>query len=444
MNNNKIKPYIISQDRQVPRYTSYPTAPHFQSESVEAKAQYDNHIKEIQEGDELSLYVHIPFCQKLCWYCGCNTNISMKYEPVESYTDRLVREIKQAANKIQQTTKVTHLHFGGGSPSLLKVEEFSLIMQTLKRCFTFDSNAEIAMEIDPRTLTEAKVATYAKEGMNRVSLGVQDFNAETLRAVNRQQPFHLTYQAVNWFRAYGIRKVNIDLMYGLPHQNIDTMTSTIDMTLSLQPDRIAMFAYAHVPWMKKHMNLIKEQDLPNSELRYDMFEHASNILEQSGMTPIGIDHFAKEDDELFTAYQQRRMRRNFQGYTTDIAENLLAFGASSISKFRNGYTQNYTDVTEYKKHESPVHKYCEVTEQDKQVSALIQDIMCYMKADIPKGMDYNRETLNELESNNIIALKDQHIAVNPKATQAVRLVCSAFDPYYQASPQQQPRYAKAI
>ena len=440
----RIKSYALNQTGQVPRYTSYPTAPHFIRDPEQAVREYKNGLDHIQDGEELSLYIHIPFCQKLCWYCGCNTNISMKYEPVESYTNRLIREIENIAWAINVQTKIKHIHFGGGSPSLLKIKEFQDIMRVIRENFTLSPDVEIAMEIDPRTVTEARVWAYAKEGINRVSIGVQDFNKKTLKAVNRPQPYHVTYQALQWFREYGIDNINIDLMYGLPHQTEQTICETIEKVASLNPDRVALFAYAHVPWMKKHMNQIKQEDLPDSESRFDLFNIASKELEARGMMPIGIDHFAKPEDELCQAYKNKTMRRNFQGYTTDTSETLLAFGASSISKFRHAYIQNYTEVSNYKSQDHAAQKFCNITLQHTQVSDLIQELMCYMNVKIPEGIEADLEMLSELQKQGIIKINNGHLTIEPEARQLVRIVCAAFDPEYQKVKDKQPRYAKAV
>ncbi len=217
----------------------------------------------------------------------------------------MMREIDMLANTLGKQHTISHIHFGGGSPGMLRACDFQLIMQRLRSHFTFSNDIEIAIEIDPRGVTEGRVATYAKCGVNRVSLGVQDFDDTVLKSVNREQPFHLSEQAVKLFRAHGIEQINMDLLYGLPHQSVENMRATIQKAVSLNPSRVSLFGYAHVPWMKKHMRLIDESALPDKELRFDLFETGAALLQQAGYIPIGIDHFAKADDELTTALQQK-------------------------------------------------------------------------------------------------------------------------------------------
>ena len=447
---------ILQYDRPVPRYTSYPTAPHFSV--LKDAAEYHDWLDGIAEEEPLSLYLHVPFCPKMCWYCGCNTKITKRDAPVERYAGLLRREIDILTGHFPEKRAVSHIHFGGGSPGLLRACDFKELMDRMRLRFAVRRDAEIAMEIDPRGVTEGRAATYAACGVNRISLGVQDFSHEVLSSVNRPQPFHLSYDAVRLFRAYGIDRFNVDLLYGLPHQTLENMRQTIEKTLYLDPDRISVFGYAHVPWMKKHMRLIDESALPDKSLRFDLFHLASEILADAGYVAIGIDHFAKADDALALALKEGRLHRNFQGYTADASRTLIGIGASSIGKCAGGYVQNYADMPHYEAAvlagRLPVHKICRVECEDKARAAIIESLMCSLQADIPSiaarfGLDPGvfRNAFAGLESyvraGLVEAGTDMTVRIVPQARAATRLIAAAFDRYFTALPET-GRHARAI
>lgn len=448
---------ILEHDRAVPRYTSYPTAPHFTPQ--EDPSLYAEWLSRIAEGEEISIYVHVPFCRQMCWYCGCNTKVTRKYDPIEAYVRNIVKEIGLVSEKLTTRGLLRHIHFGGGSPGLLSPADFSAVMGTLSRFFTIDKDAEIAMEIDPRGVTEGRVASYAKNGVNRVSLGVQDFDDKVLEAVNRQQPYALSYDAVRMFRDYGIDKINMDLLYGLPHQSVATMERSVDKALTLRPDRISLFGYAHVPWMKKHMRLIEEGALPDKSLRFDMFARGAEMLEAAGYVPIGIDHFAKPDDELAIAAQNGTMHRNFQGYTTDQSRTMIGIGASSIGKFAQGYAQNHTDMPLYQAALSagklPVSKMCPIDRDDLIYAHVIERVMCDFAVDLTQicedfnvAPDYFAESvaaLQPLTEAEFVTLSDDGMSVriDPAARPMARLVASCFDQYLRRKPEA-ARHSRAV
>ncbi|MCB9990453.1 MAG: oxygen-independent coproporphyrinogen III oxidase [Rhodospirillales bacterium] len=438
-----VKAQILKYDGlRVPRYTSYPTAPHF--EPVSGQEQYEDWLAALDQDSALSLYIHVPFCPRMCHYCGCHTKVTRRYAPVEDYIHLLMREAAILARHINKSQKLAHIHFGGGSPTMIRADDFSRLIQTFRTLFTFDEQAEIAIEIDPRQLTEGRVAAYARSGVNRASLGVQDFDQKVMCAVNRAQPFHLSYDAVKMLRDYGINQINLDLMYGLPHQTLDSMRRSADYAALLQPDRIALFGYAHVPWMKKHMRLIDEEALPGSMVRYDMFEIAARELEQvHGYLPVGIDHFVKPGDTMALARQNGTLHRNFQGYTTDRCDALLGLGISSIGKLPQGFVQNSPDMPIYQDaildSRLPVTKMKAVSAEDRLRAAVIERIMCDLAVDLGQTCithgftaDYLDSDLTALEpfaADNIatIDFTARTVSIPMESRHAVRMICAAFD-----------------
>lgn len=331
----------------VPRYTSYPTAPHFGPHIT--NDAYSQWLQALGEGDKLSLYAHIPYCDRLCWFCACHTKHTLRYEPVAEYLEALTREVLAVSKQVSSKAVVTALHFGGGSPTLMKPEDIRRIGALFRSAFNFASDAEISVEMDPNDMDEARYDALADIGMTRASLGVQDFQPEVQKAINRIQTFEHTKSVVDAVRARGVRSVNCDLLYGLPHQTLETLAETVRQILTLDPDRIALFGYAHVPWMKKHQTMIKEEVLPDVDARFDQSRMAAAMLIEAGYQQIGIDHFAKPGDSMAVAEREGRLRRNFQGYTDDAAETLIGFGASSIGQFRQGFVQNQTATGEYQR-----------------------------------------------------------------------------------------------
>jgi oxygen-independent coproporphyrinogen-3 oxidase len=362
----------------VPRYTSYPTAPHFGTHIT--NADYIQWLQALGEGDKLSLYVHIPYCDRLCWFCACHTKHTLRYEPVADYLEALTREVEAVSKQVSRKALVTALHFGGGSPTLMTPQDIRRVGAIFRSAFNFAPDAEISVEMDPNDMDEARYDALADIGMTRASLGVQDFQAEVQKAINRIQTFEQTKSVVDAVRARGVHSVNCDLLYGLPHQTLDTLAATVRQILTLDPDRIALFGYAHVPWMKKHQTMIKEEVLPDVDQRFDQSRMAAAMLIEAGYQPIGIDHFAKPDDSMAVAAREGRLRRNFQGYTDDAAETLIGFGASSIGQFRQGFVQNQTATGEYQRMTEAeglaVVRGLAFSEEDRLRGYAIERIMC--------------------------------------------------------------------
>jgi oxygen-independent coproporphyrinogen III oxidase len=331
----------------VPRYTSYPTAPHFGTDIT--NSEYIQWLQALDDGDKLSLYVHIPYCDRLCWFCACHTKHTLRYEPVADYLNALTREVEAVSRRVSRKAIVSALHFGGGSPTLMTPDDIRRIGALFRSAFNFAPDAEISVEMDPNDMDEARYDALADIGMTRASLGVQDFQPEVQKAINRIQTFEQTKSVVDAVRARGVHSVNCDLLYGLPHQTLETLAATVEQIISLDPDRIALFGYAHVPWMKKHQTMIKEDVLPDVHARFDQSRMAARMLVAAGYQAIGIDHFAKPADTMAVAAGEGRLRRNFQGYTDDTAETLIGFGASSIGQFRQGFVQNMAATGEYQR-----------------------------------------------------------------------------------------------
>jgi oxygen-independent coproporphyrinogen-3 oxidase len=363
----------IKYDRPVPRYTSYPTAPHF-DDSVTASL-YADWLGAQDNSNAASIYLHVPFCDTLCWFCGCQTRIVRRYAPVADYLNALTAEIDLVARHLPARFRVGHVHWGGGSPTLLSPADWARMSAHLRARFDFTDGVSHAVELDPRETTEAYVAALRAAGVNRVSIGIQDFDPAVQRAINRHQSLDQTRRVVDWLRDHGIAKVNFDLMYGLPHQDVGHLLATVDIALRLEPRRVALFGYAHVPWMRAHQRLIDADALPGAEARWAQAERAADRLVEAGFVRIGFDHFARSGEGLATAFAEGRLRRNFQGYTDDASPLLIGLGASSIGKLPQGYVQNVTSVRRYARdvceRRLPVARGRALTAADRRRAAII-------------------------------------------------------------------------
>lgn len=325
-------------ETRLPRYTSYPTADRFDA-SIDAVIA-TGWLADLDWRLPVSLYVHLPFCHALCWYCGCHTTVPNRIERVDRYLDALEAEMALVARTVGCALPVAHLHFGGGTPNYLDGARWRRLMGSIRRHFDLSGTEEIAVELDPRLLDEERVAALAESGVNRASLGVQDFAPEVQRRIHREQPFDLVSGAVERLRDAGIRRLSFDLMYGLPGQTSESVARTAAQAASLAPDRLAVFGYAHVPWMKSHQKMIDETALPGTISRYEQACAIGTMLEGAGYEAVGFDHYARPDDRLAIAAREGRLNRNFQGYTDDTAETLIGIGASAISELPAGYVQN--------------------------------------------------------------------------------------------------------
>ncbi|HMN72888.1 MAG TPA: oxygen-independent coproporphyrinogen III oxidase [Rhodoblastus sp.] len=431
---------IAAYGGRAPRYTSYPTAIQF-TPAVTAR-QYSAWLRGLKrDSGPVSAYLHIPFCDRMCWYCGCNTAVVNRRGPIEDYVVRLLTEIDLVAETLGERLEIGNIHFGGGTPNMLAPDEIGAILARLRLKFDIAPAAEIAAEIDPCTLTAEWVGAAAAGGMNRASLGVQDFDPDVQKAINRIQPYETTARAVELLRAAGAGSLNMDLIYGLPRQTLAGLERNIDMALALGPDRLSLFGYAHVPWMKAHQKLIRENELPDARLRYRMQRRAADLLEERGWRRLGLDHFAKPDDSLAAAAAEGRMRRNFQGYTTDAAPVLIGFGASSIGRMPQGYVQNASAVPQWREKlqrgELPVARGVEMTADDRFRAEIIERLMCDFSVDLAEVCDNHRRPLAELDKSIALLAPMQEDGIarvrgaNVEATRAgrdfIRSICAAFD-----------------
>lgn len=332
--------------KPVPRYTSYPTAPHFNPGI--GGAILPEMISAATGGERISAYMHIPFCDRLCWFCACHTKQTQRYDPVQAYVGSLANEMELYRQQFSRKPVLAHLHLGGGSPSLLKHEDFNRIASALEKTFVIDGQTEISMEIDPNDHGEDLLSGMKRLGVTRVSIGVQDFDPVVQEAINRPQSFERTRDLLLAVRSLGIQSVNIDALYGLPLQTIERLENTVGGVVDLLPERVALFGYAHVPWMKKHQTMIREDDLPGTLERFEQAQRAEALLTGAGYVKIGIDHFARPGDGLEKAAREGTLRRNFQGYTTDSCKTMLPLGASAIGRAASGYVQNLVPTGQYR------------------------------------------------------------------------------------------------
>ena len=426
-------------DRLVPRYTSYPTAPHF-SDRVTAD-DYAAWLGAIPADAPLSLYLHVPFCASLCLFCACHTTVVTQAAPLLAYADTLQREIALVAGMIGRRQRVQHIHWGGGTPTSLPTRAMQAVMTALRRQFDVAAMAEVAVEIDPRTLSAAAVETLAAMGTTRVSLGVQDFDPTVQAAIGRHQDYALTARCAAQLRAVGIQSLNLDLIYGLPHQTTEGLRDTVRQALALRPDRVAIFGYAHVPWMKKHQALIQSDALPGREERFAQQQAAELAVMDAGYVRIGLDHFALPDDAMAQAAANSRLKRNFQGYTTDDAPILLGLGASSIGSLPQGYVQNHPSVPAWRDairaDRLPVARGIALTDEDRLRRDVIEQIMCGFSVDLAATAARHGSALASLMDaapalqtmarDGLVDWDGCRLSVRPEGRPFVRNVAAAFD-----------------
>ncbi|MGI1660857.1 oxygen-independent coproporphyrinogen III oxidase [Palleronia sp. KMU-117] len=370
-------------DARVPRYTSYPTANHF-APSVGPR-EMGQWIMSIAPDSQISLYLHIPFCRRLCWFCACRTQGTASAKPLAGYLETLKRELRMVSDKLPQGVSLGRLHWGGGTPTLLAPDMIRDLAGAVTAAIPFAEGAEFSVEIDPNEIDAARLDALAEMGMNRASIGVQDFDDLIQKTIGRPQSFDITKEAVDMLRDRGIRSLNIDLLYGLPHQTDARIADSVQKVLSLSPDRVALYGYAHVPWMARRQSLIPTEALPAPEARLGLYDTARELFLWDGYAEIGIDHFARPGDGLEVAAREGRLRRNFQGYTDDQFPVLLGLGASAISRFPGGYAQNAAATSKYQEaiqagRLATVRGHV-FSDEDILRSAIIEDLMCAFAVD---------------------------------------------------------------
>ena len=441
-NNNQAN-LTLAAGENVPRYTSYPTAPHFHP-GVDAII-VRGWMNALEADDEISLYLHIPFCDRLCWFCACHTKQTRHYAPVATFLRSLHKEIETVGDLVNGRGRVRAVHFGGGSPTMLKPEDILALGKALRDRFDFLDDASLSVEIDPNDMDEGRLDAFAAIGMTRASLGVQDFDPKVQKAINREQSFLLTKSVVDAVRVRGADSVNLDLLYGLPHQTLESVAATVAQALTLEPDRIALFGYAHVPWFKKHQTMIDEAWLPDSAERLAQLQLASRLIVDAGYEALGLDHFAKPDDGLAIAARVGNIRRNFQGYTEDNCETLIGLGPSSISRFRQGYAQNIVATGEYEKAvnsgQLATARGIEFSVDDLARGWIIERLMCHFAfsaielverfGDVGQKLLAAASRLATDGADRLLLLDGEHFVVPQESRPLVRIVAAKFDKYLQ-------------
>jgi len=424
-----------------PRYTSYPTALEFNDTFT-----YDKYVDYLENGTEkLSLYVHLPFCRSACYFCGCNVVFTSKEEKLSRYVEYLKKELEILAKHLDTSREVIQFHFGGGTPTFYSAYELDEIMKAIKAVFpNWSDDAEISVEIDPRFFNEEQMKVFQAHGFNRISFGVQDFDERVQQAVHRMQPYEMTKAAVDLARRYGIGSINVDLIYGLPYQTFESFSRTLELARSLDPDRLAVFNYAHVPWLKKTMRKFDETTLPSPDVKLRIFRHTIDYLTNEGYKMVGMDHFAKPDDELFGAIAKGELHRNFQGYTTKGGANLIGIGLTSIGEGPRYYAQNTKDMKTYEAAidagRLPFERGVELSDDDVIRKAVIMELMANFSVDIARvekehGImfaEYFADALEKLkpfEEEGLVTMSDTRIDVSPTGTLLIRNISMPFDAY---------------
>ena len=432
-------------EARLPRYTSYPTAPRF-SPTIGAGA-YGDWLERLPADEAVSLYLHIPFCRSMCWYCGCHTTITRQDRPILDYLTVLRDEIRMVAERIPHRQPVGEVHFGGGTPTIISPAEFLALSALLREHYAFSDTTGIAVEIDPRGLTAEMAQALGAAGVSRASLGVQSFDPMVQKAINRIQTEKQTAEATDRLRAAGVSGINFDLIYGLPHQTVQSCIDTANAAIAMLPDRFAVFGYAHIPSFKKHQRLIDEKALPDGAARNDQAEAIAATLVAAGYRQIGLDHFALPGDDLVKMQEAGRLRRNFQGYTTDNCETLIGFGASAIGRMKGGYVQNEVAPGLYAQHvasgQLATAKGYRLTHEDKVRAEIIERLMCDFSADVaaickkhgfdPSHLLDGRHKLAELEQDGVLEIVDGVVRVGQEHRFVIRAVAAAFDAYIDES-----------
>lgn len=419
-----------------PRYTSYPTAPHFHA-GITA-ADYAEWLAALPTSARVSVYLHIPYCDSLCWFCGCHTKHTLRYEPIAAYLDDATREIECLASHLPADARITYMHWGGGSPSLLRPADIARLRQLLDTRIGFASDAQFNVEFDPRDGGDDVISAFVDAGLTRASLGVQDFDPAVQRAINRHQSLAETRALIDQLRRAGIDSINIDAIYGLPHQTVASVESTCSQIVDLEPSRIAVFGYAHVPWMKPHQRLIDDAFLPGPRDRLDQAEAAARVFTAAGYRRIGMDHFARADDVLTRAAKQGRLRRNFQGYSDDQADCILGIGASAIGRLPQGYVQNETAIARYRQkardHGFATARGIAFTQDDIVRGYVIERLMCDFavdRADLVARFGAAGAALfaeaRSIADGETATCDDTRFCITDDGRPLVRLVCARFD-----------------
>jgi oxygen-independent coproporphyrinogen-3 oxidase len=430
-----------------PRYTSYPPANYFKK-----LKNYSDVIKAITHSNNenpqnISIYIHIPFCGQLCLYCGCNTKITNNKEVMKAYVDTLLKEIDLLKPLLNSDRKISQIHWGGGTPNYLPIEDIQRIMKRLRAHFDFIQTPEIAMECHPAHLTKKYTDELVKLGFNRLSFGIQDFSDKVLDTVHREKPLLPIEEIVAHIKSYKNLSLNLDFIYGLPYQTLNAYKETMQKAVALSPDRLAVFSYAHVPWIKKQQKSLEKYGLPTAEEKIELFQTAYNILSDNEYSAIGLDHFAKPDDELQIALKEKQLHRNFQGYCTlETTGQVYALGVSGISQTASAYLQNTKDINIYtkaiNKGKFPVEKIYFVSDAEKIIRHIIEEIMCNMGVSLPDVAKQHQISLDEVyritqvdfdslanfEKEGFLSFKNDVLSLTATGQFFMRNIAATFDP----------------
>jgi oxygen-independent coproporphyrinogen III oxidase len=425
-----------------PRYTSYPPATKF-TDALTWPELAERILENNRTERDLSLYFHIPFCETLCWYCGCTTVITLNHGQGHTYINYLEKEVAQISTLLNPRRKVVQLHWGGGSPTFLAPDEIRRLGDVIRRHFTFSDELEAGVEIDPRRLTRDHIVALRDAGFNRASLGVQDFDPQVQEAVHRIQPQAMTEQVLGWVRELGFTSVNFDLIYGLPHQTVESFNRTLDIVLSLQPDRLAVFSYAHVPWVKPAQKILEHKVLPTPEVKLQLLKTViERLTENNQYVYIGMDHFARPGDELAVAQRRKQLQRNFQGYSTRGGADIYGFGMSSISQIPDAYWQNEKELSKYygalDAGKVPLARGYLVTEEDRLRRETIMRVMCDLSLDYAAmsqrlGINFashferELEALATFEADGLVRRTATGLEVTDRGRLFIRNIAMCFD-----------------
>ncbi len=449
---------FIKYSKPGPRYTSYPTALEFNDTFT-----YDAYISKLEAQESarpLSLYFHLPFCRNACYFCGCNVVFTSKEEKMVRYIDYLKRELEILTKHIDTSREVIQMHFGGGTPTFFSAEQLEEIIVTIKSHFkNFRADAEISCEIDPRHIDEAQMKMMSEQGFNRVSFGIQDFNEKVQVAVHRVQPYDVTKKAMDLARKYNMVSVNVDLIYGLPYQSLETFKETLKLSLTLNPDRFAVFNYAHVPWLKKTMRKIDETTLPLPDEKLQIMQYTIDYLTENGYRMIGMDHFAKPEDELFKAIEKGELHRNFQGYTTKGGADLVGVGLTSIGEGNDYYAQNFKEMGAYEAAidagKLPFERGVTLSEDDMIRQHVIMELMSNFKMDIERfnadfDVDFNTYFAQDLPAlqpfidEELVRVDDKQILCSETGTLLIRNIAMVFDAYMNKHAGSKKTFSKTV
>ncbi len=431
----------------VPRYTSYPPANFFRDTDDDTRAREMIRRSDRQDPRAISLYLHIPFCPKLCSYCGCNTRITHDRVLIREYVDSLKKEILLVAEMLDSTRQVTQVHWGGGTPNYLPISQIEEIMSLLQKKFSFAPGPEIAMECHPAQLTKEYASQLVRMGFNRISLGIQDFNTKVLNTVRRDPPKIPLEEMIAHIKSSGTVAINLDFIYGLPFQNVSSFLTTIRQAINISPDRMVTFSYAHVPWIRKAQKVLEQYPMPGFLEKARMFIESNRLLRENGYVYIGLDHYARPDDELSIALQQKKLHRNFQGYCTRKATGqVYAFGTSAISQLADGYFQNTKSLKDYfaslSKDRLPVRKEYSLNDQERWTGRIIDEIMCNLSLDWPQLAErwgkspeelkriihFEEDRIKSLEDDHLVEYANNQIHVTENGRFFLRNIAAAFDP----------------